>query len=204
MHYLQPNYCEGKNMLQTAYHHIQTRASFFPAVNTTRLPYMRVREKDKQITLHLHIPLNEDGVKEVELSNTASARLGVRSEKMFAVIQEMVVWIEDRLSAPLSVQEISRKSGYSVWHLQRTFNQLTGFSVYEFVRTRRVINVIYALIQGDKPLLDVALENGFNCQVSFTRTIRELTGFTPGYIRRNFTLNNKWLISILESLITKK
>ncbi len=191
-------------MLRTAYYPVQTRAPFVPAVNMARLPHMRVRESGKQVTLHLHIPLNRDGEKAIELRNTTSYRPGVRSEKMFAVIQEMVVWIENHLGSPLSVQDISRKSGYSVWHLQRTFNQLTGFSVYEFVRTRRVINVVYALIREDKPLLDVALENGFNCQVSFTRTIRQLTGYTPGYIRRNFILNNKCLISILESLMTRK
>ena len=191
-------------MLQTAYSP-GAGSRFIPAGSTARLPRLIIKADDKQVMLQLHVPLQKgEGGKQVVLNNTFSAQLGVRSEKMFAVIQEMIVWIETHLCSPLSVKEISRKSGYSVWHLQRTFSQLTGFSVYEFVRTRRVINVIFALIYGNKPLLDIALENGFNCQVSLTRTIKEFTGYTPGYIRRNFIMNEIWLMENLERLISRK
>lgn len=190
-------------MLQTALSPVRTGAHIFPPFKNVASPQMRVTACNSQVTLLLHVPMNEHDGEEVIISNAASARLGVRSKNMFLVIQDMVIWIENHLATPLSVQEISRKSGYSVWHLQRLFTQLTGFSVYEFIRVRRAINVTYALIRGGKPLIDIALDNGFNCQVSFTRAIREITGYTPGYIRRNFLLNNNWLINTLQSLVSK-
>ncbi len=190
-------------MSQIAHYSVPTGRKKVSAKKMAHLPQLRMSKNDERIMLQLYVPLNEAMGTEVVLRTRSSARLGVRSGRMFAVIQEMIVWIECHLGSSLCVQDISRKSGYSTWHLQRTFNQMTGFSVYEFIRTRRVINVVYALIHSEKPLLDIAIENGFNCQVSFTRTIRTFTSYTPGYIRQNFSLNDQWLINALELLICK-
>lgn len=190
-------------MSQIAHYSVPTGRKKVSAKKMAHLPQLRMSKNDERIMLQLYVQLNEAMGTEVVLRTRSSARLGVRSGRMFAVIQEMIVWIECHLGSSLCVQDISRKSGYSTWHLQRTFNQMTGFSVYEFIRTRRVINVVYALIHSEKPLLDIAIENGFNCQVSFTRTIRTFTSYTPGYIRRNFSLNDRWLINALELLICK-
>ncbi|MGO2369369.1 MAG: helix-turn-helix domain-containing protein, partial [Serratia sp. (in: enterobacteria)] len=36
-------------------------------------------------------------------------------------IRELLVWIEDNLTNPLSLDIVSAKSGYSKWYLQRMF-----------------------------------------------------------------------------------
>lgn len=36
-------------------------------------------------------------------------------------IRELLVWIEDNLTNPLSLDIVSAKSGYTKWYLQRMF-----------------------------------------------------------------------------------
>lgn len=42
------------------------------------------------------------------------------------VITQLLAWIEQNLDQPLTLDDIAAKSGYSKWHLQRLFKQLTG------------------------------------------------------------------------------
>ena len=44
-------------------------------------------------------------------------------------IKELLVWIEDNLTNPLSLDIVSAKSGYTKWYLQRMFKKQTGLSL---------------------------------------------------------------------------
>lgn len=147
------------------------------------------------------VPSVQPGGLMTRYTGGASAMIGEREKTVVAVIQQMVEWIDNHLDENLSVDRISTKSGYSVWHFQRKFVQITGLNVYEYVRVRRIINTAYILTRSRKRILEVAVENGFNCQASFTRTMRDLTGYTPGQIRTRFTNNEEGLVDIIHALM---
>lgn len=164
-------------------------------------PEVSVSLINNKITLNVLIPaLRSDG-KDILISGGPSAHPGLRDGVVFSVIQQMIQWIEENLDQNLSVERISEKSGYSVWHFQRKFLQLTGLNVYEYVRIRRVINTTFLLISSNKRILEVAVENGFNCQASFTRTVKSITGYTPAVIRKKFSNDERKWIEIIEMLI---
>ena len=54
------------------------------------------------------------------------------------VINELLFWIEENLESNLSLDNISKKVGYSKWHLQRVFKNMTGTSLGEYCRRRRL------------------------------------------------------------------
>ena len=164
-------------------------------------PAVSVSLINNRITLHVLIPSLRCGGKEILISGGAAAQPGLRDGVVFSVIQQMIQWIEEHLDQNLSVERISEKSGYSVWHFQRKFLQLTGLNVYEYVRIRRVINTTFLLISSNKRILEVAVENGFNCQASFTRTIKGITGYTPAVIRKKFSSDERQWIEMIEKLI---
>ncbi|WP_312058416.1 helix-turn-helix domain-containing protein [Pantoea septica] len=155
-----------------------------------------------QVVLNLHIPATRPERKERRIAGGAGAPLRSRDRAVFAVIQDMIAWIEIHLEEALSVKRICSKSGYSIWHFQRKFAQLTGLNIYTYVRVRRVINASWALMHTNRPILDIAVENGFNCQASFTRTVRNLTGYTPGRIRREFVQDEEQWLQVMKTLIT--
>jgi AraC-like DNA-binding protein len=164
-------------------------------------PVVSVSLINNKITLNVLIPaLGSDG-KDILISGGPSFPPGLRDGVVFAVIQQMIQWIEENLDQNLSVERISEKSGYSVWHFQRKFLQLTGLNVYEYVRIRRVINTTFLLISTNKRILEVAVENGFNCQASFTRTVKGITGYTPAVIRKKFSSDERKWVEMIEMLI---
>ena len=160
-----------------------------------------IEVRQSTVRMTVCVPSVQPGGRVVRYTGGASAIIGEREKTVVAVIQQMVEWIDNHLDENLSVDRISSKSGYSVWHFQRKFVQLTGLNVYEYVRVRRIINTAYILTRSRKRILEVAVENGFNCQASFTRTMRDLTGYTPGQIRTRFTHNEEGLVDIIHALI---
>jgi len=189
-------------MLQTAALHSSVKPRVYRQSLSGVLPRFDLAVSQNQVVLNLHIPATRPERKERRIAGGAGAPLRSRDRAVFAVIQDMIAWIEIHLEEALSVKRICSKSGYSIWHFQRKFAQLTGLNIYTYVRVRRVINASWALMHTNRPILDIAVENGFNCQASFTRTVRNLTGYTPGRIRREFVQDEEQWLQVMKTLIT--
>jgi len=189
-------------MLQTAALHSSVKPRVYRQSLSGVLPRFDLAVSQNQVVLNLHIPATRPERKESRIAGGAGAPLRSRDRAVFAVIQDMIAWIEIHLEEALSVKRICSKSGYSIWHFQRKFAQLTGLNIYTYVRVRRVINASWALMHTNRPILDIAVENGFNCQASFTRTVRNLTGYTPGRIRREFVQDEEQWLQVMKTLIT--
>jgi len=188
-------------MLQTSVQStVKPRPSGHPVYSSR--PQVRLSLSQSRSSLDLFIPFSPSDGKPVWIASGLSARAGVRDGAVFSVIQAMIAWIEEHMDQPLSVEAIASRSGYSVWHFQRKFVQFTGLNVYEYVRIRRIIAATFALTTTNKGILEIAVENGFNCQASFTRTVRILTGYTPGKIRRQFSHHPQQWIELMKAVLT--
>ncbi|HAT4519940.1 MULTISPECIES: helix-turn-helix domain-containing protein [Serratia] len=100
------------------------------------------------------------------------------------VVREIIIWIDNNLGGDLSIDAISRKSGYSKWHLQRVFKMRAGINLGGYVRERRALFAYYALTETDIPIIDIAFMLGFNSQQAFSRVIDKTFTLSPGVIRR--------------------
>ncbi|GKW14442.1 RobA family efflux pump transcriptional activator [Pectobacterium carotovorum subsp. carotovorum] len=100
------------------------------------------------------------------------------------VIPEVVAWIETQLSTRLSIDEVASRSGYSKWHLQRTYLKSTGMSLGEYIRRRQLSCAAAELRLTRLGVIDVAMKYGFSSQQTFTRAFRAYFGQPPGRYRR--------------------
>lgn len=41
------------------------------------------------------------------------------------IIRDLLIWLEGHLDHPLSLDNVAAKAGYSKWHLQRMFKDVT-------------------------------------------------------------------------------
>ena len=55
-------------------------------------------------------------------------------------LEQAVVYIENHLGDPLTVEEVARHAGYSYYHLTRVFSALLGESVGSYIKKRRLSN----------------------------------------------------------------
>ena len=70
------------------------------------------------------------------------------------IIRDLLIWLEGHLDHPLSLDNVAAKAGYSKWHLQRMFKDVTGHAIGAYIRARRLSKSAVALRLTARPILD--------------------------------------------------
>ncbi|CCF12813.1 bacterial regulatory helix-turn-helix s, AraC family protein [Brevibacillus laterosporus GI-9] len=106
----------------------------------------------------------------------------------FERIQDSIEFIEKNLQEEVKITEISSKSCFSAFHFQRIFQAITGFSVQEYIRSRRLSEAAVLLKETRKNILEIALFFQYGSQEAFTRAFVNHFGLTPANYRRGGTI----------------
>lgn len=109
-------------------------------------------------------------------------------------IGKAVWYIENHLGEDLRLDDVSRSSGMSKFHLTRLFGAATGYSVIGYVRARRLTIAARTLSAGGSDILSVALDAGYGSHEAFTRAFRQQFGMTPEQVRDAGDLNQLKLV----------
>lgn len=99
-------------------------------------------------------------------------------------ITYLIDYIEIHLTDEISLDELADEVGYSKYHLHRMFSNLIGFSVYDYIKRRRLTEAAKKLLFTDNTLIDIALESGYSSQQAFTLAFKELYKKTPNNFRK--------------------
>lgn len=97
------------------------------------------------------------------------------------IILLCIQYIENNIKERLTVEGISKKMGYSIYHFSRLFSEQMGISLMEYVKERRLFRATKDIMQG-KRILDVAVEYGYQTHSGFTKAFRRKHGFSPAFI----------------------
>lgn len=103
---------------------------------------------------------------------------------MLECMNMTIAYIEEHLLEELHMPIIAKAAGCSERDVQQVFYALTGISVAEYVRRRRLSLAGYELQKGKQSVLDVALKYGYTSPDSFTRAFRQLHGITPSEVKK--------------------
>lgn len=94
-------------------------------------------------------------------------------------IQKAVDYIEENLKKEINTEQLAEMVSLSPFYFQRLFQRLVNRSVQEYVKLRRLSIAIDMLNDGDRRILDIALDFGFSSHANFTRAFKETYGMTP-------------------------
>ncbi len=101
-------------------------------------------------------------------------------DRMMAAIDYMERHMEDQLD----VTEAAKAAYSSIFHFQRMFHMLTGMTVAEYMRKRKLTLAAQELVMSsDAKVLDIALKYGYDSPESFAKAFRRLHGITPSGAR---------------------
>ena len=105
-------------------------------------------------------------------------------------IQRALDFVEAHLFEDIPLAAIARRGECSPWHFHRLFAAVTGETPAAYVWKRRVSEICRRLVDTDQPIVDLALDCGFESQASFTRAFTRHVGVSPGRFRkvRGFSL----------------
>ena len=100
-------------------------------------------------------------------------------------IQRAIDYIEAHLNDELDPDVIAREGFSSNFHFQRVFSILCGYTLGEYIRSRRLSVAGSRLASGSERVVDIALEFGYDSPDSFTKAFRAFHGITPSQARGN-------------------
>lgn len=83
-------------------------------------------------------------------------------------IMRAINHIEENLKNDIKLSDCARVAGYSDYHFIRVFREATGLTPADYIRKRRLTEIIKHLRQ-DVPISEIAFEYGFNSKENFTR-----------------------------------
>ncbi|MBB6433657.1 GlxA family transcriptional regulator [Streptomyces candidus] len=101
-------------------------------------------------------------------------------------IDELRLWISERLAEDLSTAELASRMGLSERHFARVFRQETGASPAAYVEAARVEVARRLLESTDSSLAAVARASGLGSVETLHRAFRKQLATTPAAYRRRF------------------
>jgi len=101
-------------------------------------------------------------------------------------IRRVVASIDERLDQSLTLTGLAAEAGLHPTHLARSFRSLTGYTVGEYIRQRRVARAQQLFITNPSYTVSrVAMETGFFDHAHLTRNFGQLLGISPSEYRRS-------------------
>ncbi len=88
-------------------------------------------------------------------------------------------YIEDNLDKEISYDEAARIACCSPYYFQRVFSYVSGVSLAEYIRRRKMTQAAFELQRADSRVIDVALKYGYSSPTSFNRAFQNVHGITP-------------------------
>lgn len=92
-------------------------------------------------------------------------------------------YIEEHLAEDIHYDEVSRIAYCSEYHFRRMFSFLSGISLSEYVRRRRLSLAALDLRISDLRIIDVAVKYGYSSADSFSRAFHSMHGILPSELR---------------------
>jgi transcriptional regulator GlxA family with amidase domain len=82
------------------------------------------------------------------------------------------------------VTRLAEVSGVSQAHFARAFKQAFGVPPHRYLLTRRIERASSLLRDSELPITEIAFATGWESLGTFGRTFRDITGVSPGELRR--------------------
>ncbi len=102
-----------------------------------------------------------------------------------STIQKAVDYIEDNLKFDISIGQVADAIGYSEYHFLRIFKRFVGLTPADYIRKRRISEIVARMECGGRPISDIAFEYGFNSKENFIRAFKSEHHILPTEYRRH-------------------
>lgn len=99
------------------------------------------------------------------------------------MIENAIDYIETNLTAKLEYKQIAAQAYSSEYHFQRMFSYITGYTLGEYIRNRRLCSAASDILKGEK-ITDVAFKYAYNSSDSFAKAFKTFHGVLPSEIKR--------------------
>ena len=98
-------------------------------------------------------------------------------------LNEAIAYMEEHMQEEISFEEVAKIACTSSYNFQRMFSYMTGISLSEYIRRRRMSLAAEELQQGTDKIIDIALRYQYASPTAFNRAFRSVHGIAPSQVR---------------------
>ncbi|WP_407270207.1 effector binding domain-containing protein [Radiobacillus sp. PE A8.2] len=103
----------------------------------------------------------------------------------FKRLSACLSYIEANLDQQIEMEQLSTIFCGSKFHFLRMFQIITGFTVAEYIRNRRLTLAAKELTATHVKVIDIALKYGYETPESFSKAFRKMHGISPSKAKRS-------------------
>ena len=164
-------YAELKKLLNKIYY-------LYKEESHDELIYLRINEALYGILYLLLNNFKEDKVKNASIS----------TQKYHERYQKILKYIDENYNQSITLDDVASFSNISKHHLSREFKKYVGYGFRKHINKVRIQHSLDDLINTDMPLIDIAVNHGFNDTRSYISAFKEIFYTTPTKYRKQFNI----------------
>lgn len=100
-------------------------------------------------------------------------------------ISEAVNYIESHITENITLYEVAAHVNISPFYFHKGFSILCGYTIGEYIKSRRMALAGEELITSDITVMELAMKYGYDSPDSFAKAFSRFHGDTPLAVRRN-------------------
>lgn len=96
-----------------------------------------------------------------------------------------LTFIEENLESNLTSEKIAAEACSSEFHFMRIFSVLTGRSLSEYIKERRLTKAGAEISNSKNKVIDIAFKYGYESPEAFSKAFKRFHGISPSVARKN-------------------
>lgn len=98
-------------------------------------------------------------------------------------LNHAISYMEEHLKDDIDYGQLGKIACCSAYHFQRMFTYMAGMPLSEYIRRRKMSLAAVELQGGDKKIIDVAVEYGYQSPTAFNRAFQSVHGVAPSAVK---------------------
>jgi AraC family transcriptional regulator len=98
-------------------------------------------------------------------------------------MNKAIEYLEANITEKLNIEKVAQIALSSTFHFQRMYHMITGVTVAEYIRRRRLTLAAQDIISGEK-IINVAYKYGYETPEAFTKAFGKMHGMSPSAARK--------------------
>lgn len=102
-------------------------------------------------------------------------------------LKRAIRYMEEHLLEDISANEVANAVYLSPFYFQKGFKIVTGYSIGEYIRCRRLYMAGLDIIANKEKIIDLAYKYGYDTPESFTKAFSRFHGISPSQMKKDIT-----------------
>lgn len=100
-------------------------------------------------------------------------------------LRQAVNYMEAHLLEDINAADVAGEVHISPFYLQKGFKLMTGYSISEYIRCRRLYLAALDVLTGREKIIEIAYRYSYDTPESFTKAFARFHGISPVQVRKN-------------------